>query len=475
MDSKYHIKYPEPVKVVPNAKNPKLEKELYLLKDSLFDIKFQLLEVKNKIDVLNQQKSILQSNGTIKGVGRVNDSIPLLKEALLFYAQKMNAINQEILLNNKKQMLINKTKLRIDTRIQEIQNYNHRTGSLNTPRPQPKHQIIVTVSNTGATSGKINLSYLVNNAGWLPLYDIRSNSKENKIDLTYKAHVYQNTGIDWNNTKLKLSTNNPYANKTKPILNPFYLNYFANYINSTNKESKKMALTPRRETNSANGAPEADQTFHYNDESDDIEIVEEEASYAYEHTQIIEQLIDVEYSIGLPYSIKSNNQKHMVLVRQESLNTTYKFYSVPKMDLSTFLVAEISNLDDLSLVPGNANIFHDGTYLGETFINTNTMEDTLALSLGKENKIQMKHTLLKNDCKTQVIGDKTIKTFAYLIEVKNHKSSTINITINDQIPITRNSEIEVEVEELSKGRLDEVTGIIDWDLKLKPRETKKLS
>ncbi len=473
LDSKYNIEYPEPVKNENTTKNPKLEKELALLNDSLFDIQFDIMEINNKIDILNKQKAILQNNGTIKGVGKVNDSIPLLREALLFYSEKMNLLNHELLTENRKQQLVNKTKYRIEKRITEIKNYNSRTNQAFIPSPkQPKHQVIVTVSSKGAASGKINLSYLVNYAGWVPLYDIRSNTSKNTIDLTYKAHVYQNTGVDWKNTKLKLSTNNPYANKTKPELSPFYVNYYNNFRRELNGK-KKVSLTPSRPNNAY-----YDMNKNREKYADDMEVEEElaevDASYAYEHTQIIEQLIDVEYAIDLPYSIKSNNEKHMVLVHQESLGTSYQFYTVPKMDLSTFLVAEISNLGDLNLIPGNANIFHDGTYLGETFINAGIMDDTLSLSLGKENKVQVKHTLLKSDCKTKVIGDKTVKTYAYLIEVKNHKSSSINITVNDQIPVTQNSEIEIEVEELSKGRLNEVTGIIDWDIKLKPKATEKI-
>jgi len=76
-----------------------------------------------------------------------------------------------------------------------------------------------------AASGRIDLSYLASNAGWTPLYDIRSEAATGKISLTYKAQVRQLTGLDWDDIKLSISTNNPYANKTKPELNPWYIDY----------------------------------------------------------------------------------------------------------------------------------------------------------------------------------------------------------------------------------------------------------
>ena len=470
LDSKYTIQYPEPVQQNKIPKHPKLDKEFALLNDSIFDVQYILMDLNNKIDVLNQQKMILQNNGAIKGVGKVNDSIPLLKEALVYYALKMNNVNADILKFTRQKSIQTKNQSRIQTRMNEIKNYNNNTHHNENSNTKPIHKIVITVSANSGTSGNLKVSYLVSNAGWLPLYDIRSNSSKNSIDLTYKAQVYQNTGIDWENTKLKLSTNNPYQNKTKPELSPFYINYHKMMTRNDNYNKKLLAPSMPIQTEAKMTTDDLESTYK---ESVD-EIIEKDIDYAYNYTQMIEQLIDVEYAINLPYSIESNNEKHMVLVRQESLNTNYRFYSVPKLELSTYLMAEISNLDDLSLIPGNASIFHDGTYLGETYINTSTMDDTLSLSLGKETNLQVKHTLLKNDCKTRVIGDKTIKTYAYLIEVKNHKSSTASITIEDQIPVTQNSDIEIEIEDLSKGDLNVITGLIDWELKLKPKETKKI-
>ena len=84
-------------------------------------------------------------------------------------------------------------------------------------------------------------------------------------------------------------------------------------------------------------------------------------------------------------------------------------------------------------------------------------------------------TLLKNESKEKVIGDKILKTYAYYIELKNHKSNTVKITLQDQIPITQNSEIEIELVNGSKGKLNKITGLMEWDLRLKPKETKKIN
>jgi len=182
----------------------------------------------------------------------------------------------------------------------------------------------------------------------------------------------------------------------------------------------------------------------------------------------------VEFKIDLPYTIKSNNQKHMVLVKNVDLDAEFKYFSVPKFDPSAFLVAQISKLDELQLVPAKANIFFDGSYLGETYLNPSTMDDTLNLSLGKDPNIIVKRTLLKRECKDKVIGTKMERKYAYSIEVKNLKSTSVELIIQDQIPITQNSEIEIEALELSKGVLDDRTGIIEWRYTIKPKGKKDI-
>ncbi|MDG1657853.1 MAG: DUF4139 domain-containing protein, partial [Crocinitomicaceae bacterium] len=98
----------------------------------------------------------------------------------------------------------------------------------------------------------------------------------------------------------------------------------------------------------------------------------------------------------------------------------------------------------------------------------------LQLSLGKDPNIIVKRTLLKKESKDKVIGTKKERTFAFSIEVKNLKSKSIDIIIQDQLPVTQNADIEIAALELSKGDLDERTGIIEWKYTIKPKGKKDI-
>jgi len=259
--------------------------------------------------VLNNEKRIIENNGIIKGNSKVNDSIPLLAHAIEFYHHKMNKINSELLKHKKYKAILNKIQNRMNARLQTLNNYNQNNRLKPLANTPPIYKITITVSAKETTYGRVNISYLVNNAGWIPQYDLRSKASNSTIDLTYKAQVYQNTGIKWNNIRLSLSTNNPYANKTKPELQPWYIYYATNYSHQSVKQ-KSISYSANKRKELAPQAIQSESLAEINDS--DMDLYEEKAVTSTQFTKMIEQLISVEYAIDLPYTIDSNNERYMV-------------------------------------------------------------------------------------------------------------------------------------------------------------------
>lgn len=462
LDSKFSTYYPQPTAVSVDGIPLKIKKDIKLLEDSLKIIGFEIQEIQDEIDVLNATKNILANNGVIRGQGKVNDSLNLLKQAVDYYSIKMIELNKKLLVLTKKKQDRLEKKRGMDERLQALLNYVNNLNENPLENANPIPRVTITVSSKELVVGKLNLSYIVSTAGWIPFYDLRSEATTGKLNLTYKAQVYQNTGLDWNEVKLNISTNNMNANKTKPELNPLYIDYNA-FRQVAVKKSKMEYLSE------PNAIPQA----AFNQGFTSSEDIDKDAMTADQFTTVVHHLIAAEFKIDLPYNIKSNNEQHMVLIKQAELDTKFKYYSVPKMDPGVYLVAQMTKLDELQLVPAMANIYFDGSYIGETYIDPTTMDDTLNLSLGKDPNIVVKRTLLKKDSREKIIGDKKERTFAYQIEVLNLKSSMMDVIIQDQLPVTQNGDITIEATELSRGKLDEVSGLIEWKINLKAKETKK--
>ncbi len=461
LDTKFSFYYPQPTNALNQGTSLKIKRDIQLLEDSLRVMDFDIRDIQDEINVLNASKSIIASNGMVRSIGKVNDSINLLKQTIEYYTLKMNELNKKIIVLEKKRQEKAFKKILMEARLTDLQNYQNNNGEIeNNKSPIPR--ITITVSAKSAVTGKLNFSYVVSNAGWTPIYDLRSDASTGKIELTYKAEVFQSTGLDWDNIKLNISTNNPYVNKTKPTLNPWYIDY-----NIYKSENKKGVMDKLQEVQITSQAL-FNRGYAYSEDMDD----EKNIMGADQFTTVVHHLISAEFKIDLPYSIKSNNEKHMVLIKTANLDTKFKYYSVPKLDASVYLVAQMTKLDELQLVPGQANIFFDGSYIGETYIDPTTMDDTLNLSLGKDPSIVVKRTLLKKELKDRVIGDKRERTFAYSIEISNQKSSSIEIVIQDQLPITQNADINIESDNFAKGRFDERTGLLEWSFILKAKENK---
>ena len=462
LDSKYEYYYPQPqLELVARDLPPKIKSAIRVLEDSIMLVNFELRDINDEIEVLVAARKIIISNGAVKGQGKVNDSIQLLKATVDYYTTKVSELNKKNSSLDRKKVKKTDILADLNIRLDDLQNYASQNNQ--TPEKKGVPRIIITFMAKDAASGRIDLSYLASNAGWTPLYDIRSEAATGKISLTYKAQVRQLTGLDWDDIKLSISTNNPYANKTKPELSPWYIDY--------QEFRKKLEDKAKLRSDAFDDAPSVNSTalnmgFMYSTNS----TVEVNALGAEQFTTIVQQLISAEFKIDLNYSIASNNQVRMVLIKQSELNTSFRYYAVPKLDPGVYLVAQMTKLDELQLVPAKANIFFDGTYIGETYLDPTTMDDTLNLSLGKDPNIVVKRTLLKNQSKERIIQDKKERSFAYNIEVRNLKSSEIELFIQDQIPLTTNPDITIEKSNLGKGKIDEKTGLIEWQLKLKAKE-----
>jgi uncharacterized protein (TIGR02231 family) len=460
IDSKYQVYYPEPEKPKLEGLPLKIRRDINLLQDSINGILFDIKEIQDEIDVLNTSKTILSNNGAIRGQGKVNDSIQLLKQAMDYYQLKMNEINKRMQVLNKRLKSKNSALQEMNTRMSDLQNYQ----SSNTPKVPtgPIHRIVVTLQSKEVVAGKLNVSYLASGASWIPSYDIRSEITSGKVNLAYKASIQQNTGESWNDVQLTLSTNDPYQNKIKPDLHPWYVDYY-NF----------QAVDGRLNIYSLSNAPSVAYEKKTAKDSEDASM--EEGETAANFTTVINRVLSAEYKIDLPYTIESNDESHLVLVRNLDLTANYRYYTVPKIDPGVFLVAEVLKLEDLQLVPATANIFFDGTYIGETYIDPTAMNDTLKLSLGKDPNIIAKRILLKKEYKEKVVGNDIERTYSYEISVKNLKANTIELVIEDQIPVTSNGEIVIEAINTDKANYDKTTGKLTWTVNLKTKATDKFT
>ncbi len=184
--------------------------------------------------------------------------------------------------------------------------------------------------------------------------------------------------------------------------------------------------------------------------------------------------LNVSYDIELPYDVPGNGKEQSVQLKEFAVQTTYKYYAVPKLDKDAYLLGELADWEKLNLLPGDANIIFEGTYIGKSYIDPHSTQDTLNLTLGKDKRLVIKKEKLKDFSSVKFLGSNKKQVFTYEITVKNNKKETVQMLLKDQYPLSANKDIEVELLESSSAADNKELGVLTWKLQLAPGEIKKV-
>jgi uncharacterized protein (TIGR02231 family) len=339
---------------------------------------------------------------------------------------------------------------------------------LNAKNNQPTSEVSILLTTVGKTTSTINLKYIVTDAGWAPSYDLHAEDINQPIELKYRAKVFNNTGVDWNDIKIKLSTSDPSQSAAKPVLAPWELAF----VSSGNfKKQKSYAYSENSPIQQSN---EGYMQNSLGKQQDYGQIAKPANPAKIEFVEVEIAELSAEFDIKSSYTIPADSKPYIVDVTEYKLPATYQHFSAPKLDRDAFLLARITGWEDLNLVEGPANIYYAGTYVGQSYIETRSADDTLALSLGRDNKVLVTRTKIKEYSSRKIIGSTIKETFAYEMLVKNNRKTPIQIEIIDQLPISTQSDILVDAIETSKGEFDSKTGKYTWKQSLQPGEVRKI-
>lgn len=445
--------------------NPRIQN----LQDSLELMRLQVTDLQNEKDAYNQEKQLILKNSDIKGENE-NLSVEELKAMATWYRTRIMELNKILTEYDQKITTINQTIWRYQNQLTEL-NYKETIRS---------NQIIVIVDVPSATTMNVDLKFIVSNCGWQANYDLSADNASGKIELKYKAKVFNNTGNDWNDVNLVLSTSDPNISASAPVLQPWYLNY--NSMNGEGDYSKKdQYVVPQNRMYdqygwNSNIAPQMSQNLdglsfdNFAGNQGQLGNTSQ-GGQTVSFTSIQVSQLSKEFVIEKKYTIPSDSKPYLVDITTHNLEATFSHKAVPKLDKDAFLLANIVGWEKLDLVPGPTNVYFADSYVGQSYINTANVEDTLRLSFGRDNRIEITRKLLEEFTSKKVVGSNRKDSYAYEIKVKNNRDTPIQLSLFDQIPISQTSEIEVTVDEISGADHNLTTGRLLWNVNLQPGQS----
>jgi uncharacterized protein (TIGR02231 family) len=413
-------------------------------RDSLENAQFTLKTKTAVKSALIEELQLIQANRKIGGENSVLIAEEL-EEMADFFRRRVKEINFKSLEIAEEENELRALIQRLDNELRNLKSASERNG----------REVVVKLNGKKAGRTSVLLTYFVNEAGWEMYYDVRSSGTGKDIELVSKARVRQATGVDWDDVTMALSTGSPSLGGSVTNLSPWRL-----YLYDPQPVAAK---------NFAGAPPMAMQ------ESAMRSISADEMADDFESFAVVEnrQSLNTLFAINTPYSISGDNRVHDVEIKRTTLPAVYRHRAVPKYGRDVFLTAEITDWDKYNLLPGEASVFFEGSYAGKSYINPGITSDTLSISMGRDRNITVDYEMIGDFSKTTTIGSKRKTTRGYRIKVQNNGAKMVDLRIEDQLPLSTSSDIEVKAEEISGANYDPVSGKLTWDIKLEPGKSQE--
>ena len=201
--------------------------------------------------------------------------------------------------------------------------------------------------------------------------------------------------------------------------------------------------------------------MHAMPESNLVAVNEQKAQFGYE------------FDIRQPLTLSSDGKTTTTEIARYQLPATYQHLGIPRADKDAFLVADATDWQQHSLLEGEANVYFENSFIGKTILDPTVANDTLHFSLGRDNGIRIQREKVSARSSRRLLASTQEQDMTWRITVKNSRKEAVSLTLQDQIPVSENSNITVTTEELSGGQLDKSTGFVVWQLQLQPNEQRE--
>lgn len=323
--------------------------------------------------------------------------------------------------------------------------------ALQSQRPRQRYQALIELEVLQPGAFQPSLSYIVHQAGWQPLYDIRllETPGGKLLEVSYLAQVTQNTGQDWRGVTLSLSTARPALNQRLPELKPWYI------------DERKAVPLPRAEMATLAAAPAAPMATR----SAKMAVADEAAEVAV--AEVVESGLAVSYRVPGQTDIPSDGSPHKSLIQRFEWGPQVDYVTIPRQTGAVYRRAKVKNAGPSALLAGAVSLFVGDEFIGRNHLDYTPQGGEMELWLGVEDRITVSRELSRRDVNKQFLRDKRQLRYGYKIEVQNLLGAPAQVTVQDQIPVSRHEEIRVSLERLSPDSAERSQlNILEWKVTL---------
>ncbi len=432
----------------------------------------EIVEAKDDLQVLNDEQEVLQAQGTyIEGLRQASEQfargLALGRTKVEDQLALTGFLKEQDLDLRKASRELNKQKREIQDRLDKLQ---RELRELITTRPKERYQVIVELEALFGGTFKPEITYVVNQAGWQPLYDVRltEESEVEKLQITHLAEIFQRTGQDWNNVVLNVSTARPALSQRAPDLNPWYVD-----------EYRPPEILPRRAMAQSSGAmplavTAADSGIMADMAPEPEMLREEEASFAL--AEVHQQDAVITYKVSGANDIPGDGSTRKVALSESLLEPARDYLAIPKHTDAVYRRVKATNTGSGPMLPGSASLFVEDDFVGSIRLDYIALGEEIELLIGVEERITIERELVRRDVDKKRLRDRRQLQYGYKIEIHNLLPTDIGVEVQDHIPVARHEEIKVKLlgvtpEPSERSDLN----LFKWQLSFSPSQERAIS
>jgi len=450
----------EYLKEAPDERVKELEKKIEAVND-------QIAGETSKLAILDQEREFLNSVKLFSGQQIPKDLVTNMPPATEL-ENTLNFLSTKLQTNEDKKESGRLAIRDLNKQKEVLQNeLNQLRGSMG----KMKRSIMVDVECSKAGSLDLSFSYLVGGVYWQPFYDARVSMEKSEVELASYGAIKQNTGEDWTDVNLALSTAKPNIGGRMPYVSPWVLEVYQPYRQEGKAAGKSMF---------AMKAAVQSEAFR----SDQIVETGEPASAPAEvaYSQAAEKGISVVYKLPKKVTVKSDGTDHKVPISSQMLKVDFEYSTFPRASSYAYLGSRVTNAKDEQLLAGRVNIFLDGDFMGTSTIDNIGPNEEFDLYLGVDENVKVKREEIEKKSDDILIGNisspnRTI-TFKHKLTIENYKNKPIKVNLFEALPVSQNERIKVKLGEPSLKPNDkdwkDRKGIWRWELKLEPQAKQEI-
>ena len=438
--------------------NPQIKK----VNDSIKIVENLISKNRIELDANKKAVELLDKNQTVL-VGSNSSNVAQLTQLTEFYTNKRIELeNKLVSLRTKGDDLSKKlSRLKSSLKTKEQKEAEEFADGV----------IVLKLMSPTAGNIKLNINYLTDNVSWKPYYEIKTEKISAPLDVTFKAIVKQNTGLDWKGVKLTLINGNSSRNNYAPTVSPWFIYAQSPKEREILREEKiadKSAAIRIRGMGSVNAEK-------YDDfQSNALEGRVEGVAVGYAGFNVNANELNTSYDIDIPYDILSNNEDHLISLYQQKIPADYQYFTAPNYRREAYLLAKVKDFSKYHLVSAPASVIFENMYIGETRVSPDQTNNEMNITLGNDPKISIRREDIQDKSGEKFLSSYREKVVTYDLIIKNNKKEQISMEIKDRFPLSNNEAVKIEVLDKSGAAKDDEKGFLTWNIKLSPSETKKL-